>query len=79
MGRLEHEWDPVDHLVRGIAGVLDLSWVRGELASYYSPLGRPSIDATDDQDAHRRLCFCDRSGCSVVRFRSTWRTGGSAA
>jgi transposase len=24
--------------------VLDLSWVHGELASYYSPLGRPSID-----------------------------------
>jgi transposase len=24
--------------------VLDLSWVRAELASYYSPLGRPSID-----------------------------------
>src|SRR5215475_5078529 len=56
MGRLEHgqehlfyefrldEVVPDDHLVRGIAGVLDLSWVRGELASYYSPLGRPSID-----------------------------------
>src|SRR5262245_18923049 len=56
MGRLKHEQEqlfyefrldevvPDDHLVRGIAGVLDLSWVRGELASYYSPLGRPSID-----------------------------------
>jgi transposase len=56
MGRLKHEQEhlfyefrldevvPEDHLVRGIAGVLDLSWVRGELASYYSPLGRPSID-----------------------------------
>src|SRR5215468_4403836 len=56
MGRLEHgqehlfyefrldEVVPDDHLVRGIAGVLDLSWVRGELAAYYSPLGRPSID-----------------------------------
>ena len=33
-----------DHLVREIAAVLDLSWVRAELASYYSPLGRPSID-----------------------------------
>lgn len=35
---------PDDHLVRKIAGVLDLSWVHGELAAYYSPLGRPSID-----------------------------------
>src|SRR4029077_6888346 len=35
---------PDDHLVRAIAAVLDLSWVHGELASYYSPLGRPSID-----------------------------------
>src|SRR5262245_29252775 len=26
------------------AAVLDLTWVRAELASYYSPLGRPSID-----------------------------------
>jgi transposase len=35
---------PEDHAVREIAGVLDLSWVHGELASYYSNLGRPSID-----------------------------------
>ncbi len=35
---------PVDHLVRKIEAVLDLSWVHGELAAYYSPLGRPSID-----------------------------------
>ncbi len=35
---------PSDHRVREIAGVLDLSWVHGELASYYSNLGRPSID-----------------------------------
>jgi transposase len=35
---------PADHLVREIAGVLDLSWVHGELAPYYSPFGRPSID-----------------------------------
>jgi len=56
MGRLKHEQEqlfyefhldevvPDDHLVREIAGVLDLSWVRAELAPYYSPLGRPSID-----------------------------------
>jgi transposase len=35
---------PDDHLVRAIARVLDLSWVRAELAPYYSPIGRPSID-----------------------------------
>jgi transposase len=35
---------PSDHLVREIAGVLNLSWVHGELAPYYSRLGRPSID-----------------------------------
>ena len=35
---------PHDHLVRSIADVLDLSWVRAELAPHYSALGRPSID-----------------------------------
>jgi transposase len=35
---------PEDHLVRKIGVVLDLSWVHSELAPYYSPLGRPSID-----------------------------------
>jgi len=35
---------PGDHLVRAIAAVLDLSWVRAELAPRYSPMGRPSID-----------------------------------
>lgn len=56
MGRLKHEQEqlfysfsldeavPDDHSVRAIAAVLDLSWVHGELAAYYSPLGRPSID-----------------------------------
>ena len=56
MGQLKHEQEqlfyefrldevvPGDHLVREIAAVLDLTWVRAELASYYSPLGRPSID-----------------------------------
>jgi transposase len=56
MGRLNHEQGrlfysfcldevvPDDHLVREIAAVLDLSWVHAELAPYYSPLGRPSID-----------------------------------
>src|SRR3954452_22732069 len=35
---------PDDHQVRAIAGVLDLSWVRAELAPHYSHTGRPSID-----------------------------------
>src|SRR3974390_877052 len=35
---------PQDHQVRRIASVLDLSWVHGELAPHYSPMGRPSID-----------------------------------
>jgi hypothetical protein len=35
---------PADHLVRQIDGVLDLAWVRQELAPYYSHTGRPSID-----------------------------------
>jgi transposase len=35
---------PEDHQARRIAEVLDLSWVHAELASHYSPLGRPSID-----------------------------------
>jgi transposase len=56
MGRLNHDQEqffysfrldeavPNDHPVREIAAVLDLSWVHSELASYYSQLGRPSID-----------------------------------
>ena len=55
MGRLKHDQEqlfyefepdevvPNDHLVREIAGVLDLSRVHAELAPYYSPLGRPRL------------------------------------
>ena len=35
---------PDDHLVRRIAAVLDLFWVRAELAPHYSHTGRPSTD-----------------------------------
>ena len=35
---------PDDHLVRQIAGVLDLSWVHAELRPFYSRMGRPSVD-----------------------------------
>jgi transposase len=56
MGRLDHDQRqlfysfcledavPQDHLVRAIAGVLDLSWVHAALAPHYPKLGRPSID-----------------------------------
>ncbi len=35
---------PPDHLLRRIDDDLDLSWVHGELAPFYSHTGRPSID-----------------------------------
>jgi hypothetical protein len=35
---------PDDHLVRAISRVLDLAWVRAELAPHYSPIGRRSVD-----------------------------------
>jgi transposase len=34
---------PADHLLRKIDAVLDLSWLRGELAPFYSHTGRPSV------------------------------------
>ena len=48
-GQFFYEFDldavvPPDHLVRQIDTVLDLDWVHRELAPYYSPTGRPSID-----------------------------------
>jgi transposase len=35
---------PEDHLLRRLATVLDLSWVRSATARYYSHTGRPSLD-----------------------------------
>ena len=35
---------PADHVLRRIDTVLDLSWLRAELAPYYSRTGCPSID-----------------------------------
>jgi transposase len=35
---------PRDHLVRRLDAVLDLSWLRAELAPYYSHTGCPSVD-----------------------------------
>jgi len=34
---------PADHLLRKIDAVLDLSWLRSELAPFYSHTGRPSV------------------------------------
>ena len=47
--RLFYEFDleekvPTDHLLRKIDAVLDLSWLRRELAPYYSHTGSPSVD-----------------------------------
>src|SRR5262249_6410239 len=53
---------PGDHLLRGIAAILNLSWVHGELASYYAKIGRPSIDP----DAHHRLCVWHSLGTAAV-------------
>src|SRR6201982_822975 len=56
MGRVNHDQGqlffsfileeavPGHHLVREIAAVVDLAWVRSELAPHYSSTGRPSID-----------------------------------
>ena len=56
MGRLERDQErlfyeyrlddlvPADHLARKVDAVLDLSWLRAELAPYYSHTGRPSVD-----------------------------------
>ena len=46
--RLFYEFDledmvPSDHLLRKIDAVLDLSWLRGEMAPHYSHLGCPSV------------------------------------
>ena len=37
------EMVPGDHLLRKVDAVLDLSWLRGELAPHYSHLGCPSV------------------------------------
>ncbi len=47
--RLFYEFDledmvPGDHLLRPIDAVLELSWLRSELAPHYSHTGCPSVD-----------------------------------
>jgi len=73
---------PEDHLVRKIVSVVDLSWVHGGLAPYYSPIGRPSIDpALMIRMLIIGYVFAIRfeSGPCAARSRSIWRIGGSAA
>jgi hypothetical protein len=48
------DWVPVDHLLRKIDAVLDLSSLRRELASFYSHTGRPSVDRAVGANGHRR-------------------------
>ena len=35
---------PADHMLRAIDRFVDLSELRAHLASFYSPIGRPSVD-----------------------------------
>jgi hypothetical protein len=68
---------PTDHLVRDIAAVLDLDWVRAELAPYYSPLGRPSIDpSADDPDAHRWGTFSPSNSWKFLLREAVWAEKG---
>ena len=64
--RLE-EMVPDDHLVREIAGVLDLSWVHGELGPYLL-VARPAIDrpGAHDPDAHNRLRISNPLGACAL-------------
>ena len=97
MGRLNHDQRqlfysfrledavPDGHLVRAIAGVLDLSWVHAELAPYYPKLGRPSIDpvlmirmaeAAEDARQLRRLKSKPRASGSPHCFGERFLRGG---
>ena len=63
--RLFYEFDleeriPHDHLLRRIDAVLDLSWLRADLAPFYSHTGCPSVDpGADGPDAPDRLLLLD--------------------
>ncbi len=51
---------PADHPLRRIDAVLDLAWLRVELAPFYSPIGRPSIDPPPVETACRARRGDDR-------------------
>ena len=58
---------PSDHLLRRIDAVLDLSWVRRELAPFYSHTGCPSVDS----DAFDRLLRAFTRSLRVTSIRFT--------
>ena len=72
---------PVNHLLRRIDAVLDLSWLRAELSPFYSHTGCPSIDP---ELMIRMLlvgyCYSIRSGAGCARRSSLiWPIAGFAA
>jgi len=71
---------PADHLLRSIDRFVELGELRRELSSFYSTMGRPSVDP---ELMIRMLivgyCFGIRSEHRLCeRFTSTWCTAGSA-
>ena len=58
---------PADHLLRSIDRFVDLQQIRRDLASFYSSIGRPSIDRADDPDAPDRLLLRHPIGAAPVR------------
>src|SRR5689334_18544042 len=60
---------PHDHLVRAIAGILDLSWVRAELAPHYSYTGRPIVGSVG---------LALRTRCQITLCSHVHATSGSA-
>src|SRR5215470_12651168 len=74
------DWVPVDHLLRKIDSVLDLSGLRRELAPFYSHTGRPSVDP----ELISECCWsaiataCDPSGACAKRRTSIWHIDGFA-
>ncbi len=68
---------PPDHLVRRLDAVLDLSWLRIELAPYYSHTGCPSVDP-DLMIRMMLLGYCysirsDRRLCQEVDMSFAYR------
>jgi hypothetical protein len=53
---------PEDHLVRKIDAAIDLSWLRGELASLFVHGSSVDRSGTGDPDAGGRVCLCDPLG-----------------
>ena len=58
---------PANHLLRRIDAVLDLNWLRSELAPLYSHTGCPSIDPElMDPDVAGRVLLFDPFGTSAL-------------